>query len=110
MMFPQSILILRTQKGTKLTISEMDGNLTYLEDLANSNTGATGPQGATGSSGGPIGPTGATGNVGPMGPTNLGNLDSFVPYEQITLQNRIGWIKGHAGDFYENLNVEKRNL
>jgi hypothetical protein len=41
---------------------------------------------------------------------NLGNLDSFVPYEQITLQNRIGWIKGHAGDFYEDLNVEKRNL
>jgi hypothetical protein len=28
----------------------MDGNLTYLEDLANSNTGATGPQGATGPS------------------------------------------------------------
>jgi len=70
-MLLQSILILRTQKGTKLTISEMDGNLTYLEDLANSNTGATGPQGATGPSGGPIGPTGATGNVGPTGPAGV---------------------------------------
>ena len=27
-------LILRQQKGSKLTISEMDGNLTYLEELA----------------------------------------------------------------------------
>lgn len=29
-------LILRQDKGSKLTIPEMDGNLTYLEDLANS--------------------------------------------------------------------------
>lgn len=30
-------LITREQKGSKLTISEMDNNFTYLEDLAISN-------------------------------------------------------------------------
>jgi hypothetical protein len=29
-------LITRTEKGSKLTIAEMDGNLTYLEQLAQS--------------------------------------------------------------------------
>jgi len=30
-------LILRSEKGSRLTISEMDGNLLYLEDFANTN-------------------------------------------------------------------------
>ena len=38
---------------------------------------------------------------------NLDNLDIFLPYEQITKTNRLSWIKSHAGDFYENLNIER---
>ena len=38
---------------------------------------------------------------------NVDNLDSFVPYQSLTRDNRINFIKGHAGDFYENLNTEK---
>lgn len=38
---------------------------------------------------------------------NINNLDSFKPYEQITFSDRINWIKGHAGDFYENYNLAR---
>ena len=41
-------LILREDKGSKLTIHEMDGNLTYLENLR---SGIPGPEGAQGSIG-----------------------------------------------------------
>ena len=62
-------LVLRETKGSELTISEMDGNLTYLETLTE--TAITGPTGSTG-------PTGADSTVtGPIGPTedqlNLSN-------------------------------------
>jgi hypothetical protein len=47
-------LITRTAKGTKLTITDMDGNLTYLEELAQTAVqgpiGPTGPQGSAGES------------------------------------------------------------
>ena len=42
-------LVLRSVKGSKLTIAEMDGNLTYLESLG---IGITGPQGPTGTGAG----------------------------------------------------------
>ena len=41
-------LVTREGKGSKLTITEMDGNLLYLQQLAQSN-GATGPAGPAGS-------------------------------------------------------------
>lgn len=37
----------------------------------------------------------------------LNQLTNFIPYEQVDLQLKIDWIKAHAGDFYENLNIEK---
>ena len=47
-------LITRTAKGTKLTITDMDGNLTYLEELAQTAVqgpiGPAGPQGSAGES------------------------------------------------------------
>jgi hypothetical protein len=75
-------IITRVSKGSRLSVQEMDGNLIYLEELAQSNSGPTGstgpqgevgPQGATGSTGevGPQGATGSTGEVGPQGPTGL---------------------------------------
>jgi hypothetical protein len=47
-------LIRRQDKGERLSIEEMDSNLTYLEDLALT-SGATGPAG-------PTGPTGPSSN------------------------------------------------
>jgi hypothetical protein len=67
-------LILRSVKGTKLTIQEMDDNLVYLEELAKSypNLGLTGPQGYQGFTGpqgmGPTGSNGITGTQGNTGP------------------------------------------
>jgi len=34
-------------------------------------------------------------------------LTNFIPYEQVSLEIKIEWIKAHCGDFYENLNIEK---
>jgi hypothetical protein len=58
-------LILRSVKGSKLSIQEADGNLLYLEDLAMTGgaTGATGPKGDTGPQGA-TGPAGG-GSIGP---------------------------------------------
>jgi hypothetical protein len=58
-------LKLRQEKGTKLTIPEMDNNFIYLESL--SGTSMSGPQGAVGS----IGPQGAVGSIGPTGSTGV---------------------------------------
>ena len=54
-------LILRSTKGQKLTISELDANFTYLESISggSASTGATGPQGPTG----PQGATGPSGSI-----------------------------------------------
>jgi uncharacterized delta-60 repeat protein len=57
-------LITRQSKGTKLSIAEMDGNLTYLEELAQQGGGgSSGPQGPEGQSG-PQGPEGGSGGGG----------------------------------------------
>lgn len=37
----------------------------------------------------------------------IDDLTGFVPYAQVDLQLKTDWIKAHAGDFYENLNIEK---
>lgn len=44
-------LITRQGKGSRLTVEEMDGNFTYLEELTQSSSGPAGPQGATGPQG-----------------------------------------------------------
>lgn len=45
-------LLLRSSKGQKLTISELDANFTYLESISGSaSIGPTGPQGPTGPTG-----------------------------------------------------------
>ena len=54
-------LIRRQDKDSRLSVEEMDSNLTYLENLALT-VGATGPAGATG-------PTGPIGPIGPTGPS-----------------------------------------
>jgi|688.fasta_scaffold170650_3 hypothetical protein len=56
-------LLTRTEKGSKLTIEEMDENLNYLKSLAISNSGPAGPTG-------PTGPTGAQANLLAV-PTNI---------------------------------------
>ncbi len=40
---------------------------------------------------------------------NIDTLDNFIEYSNIDLQTKINWIKSHAGDFYENLNIEYIN-
>jgi hypothetical protein len=67
-------LILRSTKGSKLTIQEADGNLLYLQDLAFA--GGTNSQGATGPQGdiGPQGATGPQGSIGPQGPGGGGSI------------------------------------
>ena len=67
---PTYSLTLRTIKGSKLTTTEMDNNLLYLRDLAESGAGPQGPQGLQGNAG-PQGPQGNQGNAGPQG--NQGN-------------------------------------
>ena len=81
-------LILRSEIGRRLTVPEIDGNFTYLENLAKgltagatgSTNGATGPAGVTGQAGatgiagetgqaGATGPTGISGETGPTGTT-----------------------------------------
>jgi hypothetical protein len=55
-------LITRQSKGSKLSIAELDGNLQYLEELAQQGGGgSSGPQGQTG----PQGPEGG-GSVFPF--------------------------------------------
>jgi hypothetical protein len=60
-------LVLRNVKGSPLSFSEMDNNLTYLEGII----GATGPQGEPGIEGpqGATGPQGEPGIEGPQGAT-----------------------------------------
>jgi hypothetical protein len=36
-------------------------------------------------------------------------LVDFVKYPQVDMQLRTTWIKAHAGDFYENVNIERLN-
>ena len=77
-------LITRQGKGSKLTIVEMDGNLTYLETLGLS--GSIGPQGAAGSAGstGAAGPQGSTGNASNLVGTttnddaSAGNVGEYI--------------------------------
>jgi hypothetical protein len=60
------------QDGAKLSIEQLDGNFTYLEQLAlQGGVGATGPQGVTGQTG-PQGPQGPEGQSGPQGPEGGG--------------------------------------
>ena len=71
-------LILRSEIGRRLTVPEIDGNFTYLENLAKgltagatgSTNGATGPAGVTGQSGA-TGIAGETGQAGATGPTGI---------------------------------------
>ena len=59
-------LVLRSTKGSELSFSEMDGNFTFLENLAEISgaTGAAGATGATGAASTVAGATGATGATG----------------------------------------------
>jgi hypothetical protein len=43
-------LVLRSEKGSELTFNEMDGNFTFLEDLAET-TGTSGSSGTSGANG-----------------------------------------------------------
>jgi hypothetical protein len=64
-------LITRSGKGSKLSSSEMDNNLLYLESLIGStSSGATGPQGDAGLPGA-TGPQGFMGATGPQGDAGL---------------------------------------
>jgi hypothetical protein len=61
-------LITRQSKGSKLSIVELDNNLTYLEELAlQGGGGSSGPQG-------PQGPQGTEGQIGPQGPEGINGL------------------------------------
>ena len=102
-------LTTRQGKGSKLTIQEMDANLSYLEQLAQTSTqGPTGPAGPTGPTGetGPTGAAGATGDSGTLSYkvftctlTQTGTSDPVVN----PLENTIGVINitrdGSAGRY-----------
>ena len=67
-------LITRQEKGSKLTIQDLDNNLIYLENLALNATasqGSTGPQGVTG-------PQGIQGATGPQGPAGTGSTCDLI--------------------------------
>lgn len=74
-------LIRRQDKDSRLSIEEMDNNLTYLEDLALSSAGPTGPAG-------PIGATGPAGPIGPTGPSS----DNYLVYTALITQVGTGSI------------------
>jgi hypothetical protein len=92
-------LKLRGESNLKLTIEELDGNFTYLEQLALSGTssgsGATGPVGATG-------PTGATGPAG-SGSTNTFTMSA---HPSLTLSDIGKWVMSYSDpdfiDFMSN--------
>lgn len=75
---PTYSLTLRGDLTRRLSITELDDNFRYLQQLAQSGTGSggtgsvgpQGPAGATGAAGsqGPVGATGAQGATGPQGP------------------------------------------
>ena len=72
-------LVLRSTKGSELSFSEMDGNFTFLENLAEISgaTGATGATGASGASGANgTGTTGASGASGATGATGASGAAS----------------------------------
>ena len=71
-----------TPKNEKLSIEEMDNNLLYLEQLAQSE-GPEGPQGVEGPAGsqGVEGPAGPPGPVGPAGLEWKGSWDVLGAYE-----------------------------
>lgn len=63
-------LVTRTEKGSKLTIQEMDSNLLYLESISlNGTSGSTGSSGTSGQSGvsGSSGTSGTSGQSGVSG-------------------------------------------
>lgn len=39
----------------------------------------------------------------------IDELNNFIPYANVDLDTKVTWIKNHAGDFYENLNIDKIN-
>ena len=94
-------LVLRSTKGSELSFSEMDGNFTFLENLAEISgaTGAAGATGATGAASTVAGATGATGAAstvaGATGATGANGVvdnadyvrntdDTFIPSVKIT--------------------------
>ena len=111
---PTYSLTLRATKGSKLTTTEMDNNLLYLQNLAESGVGPqghqglTGPQGATGPQGnsGYQGATGPQGNQGTIGATgSQGNDGNQGPRGATGPQGNVGrTLKLSANDFeYNNL-------
>ena len=40
---------------------------------------------------------------------NPDELGSFIEYDTLDLDTKVSWIKSHAGDFYENLNISNLN-
>tara|TARA_R110000772_G_scaffold219626_1_gene330174 strand:+ start:312 stop:635 length:324 start_codon:yes stop_codon:yes gene_type:complete len=81
-------LVLRSTKGSELSFSEMDGNFTFLENLAEI-SGATGAAGATGATGAASTVAGATGATGANGVVDNADYvrntdDTFIPSVKIT--------------------------
>jgi hypothetical protein len=37
---------------------------------------------------------------------NIDSFDNFTEYHNLDLNTKVNWIKSHAGDFYETLNIE----
>ena len=68
-------LILREEKGSKLTITEMDNNLKYLQSLGSSGTSGESGSGSSGTSGitGSSGTSGITGSSGTSGESGSGS-------------------------------------
>jgi hypothetical protein len=118
---PTYSLTLRSIKGSKLTTTEMDNNLLYLQDLAESGVGPqgrqglTGPQGPQGNSGpqGPTGPQGNDGNQGPQGPTgpqgnggNQGPQGPTGPQGNDGPQGNVGRVLKLSGVDFEYNNLD----
>jgi hypothetical protein len=81
-------LVLRRTKGFKLTSTEMDNNLKYLEDIANESIGTQGYQGLIGTQG--FGSQGPQGLVGLQGPQGLVGLQGTQGFGSQGLQGLVG--------------------
>lgn len=106
-------LLLRRDKGSRLTIDELDDNLVFLNNYANLtnkptipslvgyatesyvNTAIANNPGSTGATG-PQGPTGATGPQGPAGTTDYNNLINkpTIPTDINQLTDASGLLAG----------------
>ena len=94
-------LTLRGLLGRKLTVSEMDGNFVYLEDISKGlSQSLSSISGATGSTGS-IGATGSTGSIGATGPSGVVGIPEYI---RVSISNGSLYTTASVIDLYSPSN------